>query len=85
MRHVVGEPREFKMTATIDETALNHATKHFEIHAAQRLTAFNFFIVISGAILAAIAASLQKPDEFGLPGAALSLLLVALSFIFLEA
>ena len=53
------------MATGIDELALNHAMKHFEIHAAQRLTAFNFFIVISGAILAAIATILQKPDKFG--------------------
>jgi FtsZ-binding cell division protein ZapB len=65
-----------------DELALNHAMKHFEIHAAQRLTAFNFFIVISGAILAAIATILQKPDKFGWAGIFLGLLLVLLSYIF---
>lgn len=70
------------MSENAEDTALNHATKHFEIHAAQRLTAFNFFIVISGAILAAIAASIQKPEEFALPGAALGVLLAILSAIF---
>ena len=70
------------MSGNVEDTALIHATKHFEIHAAQRLTAFNFFIVISGAILAAIAASFQKPNEFALVGAALGILLVLLSIIF---
>lgn len=70
------------MSESAENIALSHATKHFEIHAAQRLTAFNFFIVISGAILAAIAASIQRPNEFALPGAALSALLVILSAVF---
>lgn len=70
------------MSEKAEETALTHATKHFEIHAAQRLTAFNFFIVISGAILAAMAASLQKPDVLAIPGTALGILLVVLSAIF---
>jgi len=61
---------------------LEHAWRYFELHAGQRLTSFNFFIVMSGAEAAGMAASIQGRVEFSILGAGLGILLVLTSFVF---
>lgn len=56
----------------------DHAWRYFEVHANQRMTVFNFFTVLSGAVVAGIAATMSVPRF----GAALGLTLMILSFIF---
>lgn len=64
------------------EKVLESNLKYFEIHAAQRLTVFNFYVAISGTILAAIAAISQGPQRFALVGVILGVLLTTISFLF---
>ena len=66
------------------EKILESNLKYFEIHAAQRLTVFNFYVALSGTILAGIAAISQGSARFALAGSVLGLLLAAISFVFLK-
>lgn len=65
-----------------ENSALSHGWRYFELHAKQRLVVFNFFVVLSGLIIAGIAASLQGPDRLAILGGALSILLVMVSLLF---
>lgn len=59
-----------------------HAWKYFEIHANQRITIFNYFLAVSGAIAAGLATTLQGSTRFSSLGIALGVLLVLVAFIF---
>jgi hypothetical protein len=61
---------------------LEHGWRYFALHAGQRLTLFNYFIAVSGVILAGGAAALQGTARFSLLGVALGLLLVLLALVF---
>ena len=63
------------------EPMLNHAWSYFQLHAQQRLTAFNFYIVLSSVLTAGLFAALQK-DDIGLVPAAIGFLLGIISFVF---
>ncbi|MGL4573889.1 MAG: hypothetical protein ACRCV9_03780, partial [Burkholderiaceae bacterium] len=62
--------------------AREHAWKYFELHANQRLAIFNFFLVLSGALAAGMAATLQGSQRFSSLGIALGVLLAFVSFLF---
>src|SRR5512139_3850842 len=64
------------------EKMLESNLKYFEIHAAQRLTVFNFYVAISGTMLAGMAAISQASPRFALAGSILGLLLSVISFVF---
>lgn len=71
-------PRQ-SSTADVDWSLVSdHAWRYFELHANQRMAVFNFFTVLSGAVVAGIAAT-QGAPRFGV---ALGLALTILSFIF---
>jgi len=55
----------------IDKVALDHAWNWFNLHAAQRMQTFNFFLVATAFLIAAYAALLEK-----LPLAALAVALI---------
>jgi hypothetical protein len=61
---------------------LDHVGRYFALHSAQRMSLFNFFIVVSGTLGAAVAASLRLPKLFNLLGIAVGVLLAAISFVF---
>jgi hypothetical protein len=61
---------------------LEHAWRYFELHALQRISLFNFFVVISVSVSAGLAACIQKGGLFHLVGAALGAVLVLVSFVF---
>ncbi len=61
---------------------LKHAWHYFELHAAQRLSLFNFFLVLSGVILAGLAACLQLSGSLRLLGTGLGVLLALVAFTF---
>lgn len=61
---------------------LEHEWRYFALHAAQRLTLFNYFIAVSGVILAGGAAALQGTARLSLLGVALGLLLALLALVF---
>ena len=68
-----------EVTAT---QAREHAWKYFELHAHQRIAVFNFFLVLSGALAAGIAATLQGSQRFSALGVVLGILLAFVSFLF---
>lgn len=65
-----------------DDGALAHAWAYFELHAAQRITIFNYFVVFSGILATGLAAAIQAPPRLASVGVALGLLLAALSYLF---
>ena len=66
----------------LDAHSLNYAFKYFELHAAQRMTVFNFFLLLSGALSGGIGASLMGDNVFPLSALFLSALLILLSLVF---
>ena len=65
-----------------DETLRKQAWDYFQMHSGQRLTTFNFYIVISSVITTAFFATLQKEYQVPQLGIALGFLLVFFSFVF---
>jgi ABC-type uncharacterized transport system permease subunit len=61
---------------------LEHAWRYFALHAGQRMSIFNFFLVLSGIVAAGLAACLQRHGPFQLIGVALGVLLALVSFTF---
>jgi hypothetical protein len=59
-----------------------HAWRYFELHANQRISIFNYFLVVSGAIAAGLATTLQGTPRFASLGIVLGGLLVLVSFVF---
>lgn len=64
------------------EALLEHTWRYFELHAKQRITVFNYFLVLSGAVVAGLAATLQGSPRFSFVGAVLGVLLALVSFVF---
>jgi len=65
-----------------DDGALAHAWAYFQLHAAQRITIFNYFVVFSGILATGLAAAIQAPPRLASVGVALGLLLALLSYLF---
>jgi uncharacterized membrane protein YciS (DUF1049 family) len=59
-----------------------HAWRYFEVHSSQRITVFNYFLAVSGATTAGLAATLQGTQRFASLGIALGALLALVAFIF---
>jgi hypothetical protein len=64
------------------QAGLEHAWRYFELHASQRMSVFNYFLVLSGVVAAGLAATLQGSQQLSILGAVLGLLLVLVSFVF---
>src|SRR5688572_25472179 len=62
--------------------AHEHAWRYFSLHAAQRISMFNFFLVVSASGVAGLSACLQIGGVFYLIGTGLGLILVLVSVIF---
>jgi len=62
--------------------AREHVWKYFELHAQQRIAVFNFFLVLSGALAAGMAATLHGSQRLSSLGIALGVLLAFVSFLF---
>lgn len=65
-----------------DETIRKQAWDYFQMHSSQRLTTFNFYIVISSVITTALISTFQKDYKVPLLGIPIGLLLSFFSFIF---
>jgi hypothetical protein len=61
---------------------LDHAWRHFEFHAQQRLSLFNFYIVLCGLLVAAWATAMTATDMLPQIGVFLGALLAFFSFSF---
>jgi hypothetical protein len=66
----------------LKESALEHAWRYFELHANQRMTVFNFFLVLAGLAAAGLAAAVQGSPRFAVLGIVWGLLLALVSFVF---
>jgi hypothetical protein len=64
------------------DKALDHAWRYFALHAQQRISVFNFFIVLSGILATGIGAGLQAGKPMALVVAILGALLALFSFVF---
>ena len=65
-----------------EQGSLDYAFRYFDLHAQQRMTVFNFFLFLSGALAGGIGASLTGDEPFALSGLFLSSLLMLLSLVF---
>lgn len=65
-----------------DKNSLEYALKYFDLHAKQRMTVFNFFFAIAGALIGLIAASLGGYSKYPLAALALSIFLLSLIYLF---
>jgi hypothetical protein len=72
------------MSQAMEETAVarDHAWKYFELHANQRMSTFNFFLILSGLALAGLGACIAGGDTLRTPGMVLGLSLTVISAIF---
>ncbi len=64
------------------ERALDHCWRYFQLHAVQRLTVFNFYVVLAGLVAAGLSATLQGSPRFAMLGVVLGLILSLLSYVF---
>jgi hypothetical protein len=65
-----------------NEALRKQAWDYFQMHSTQRLTTFNFYIVISSVVATALFSTFQKDYKVPVLGIPLGLLLVLFSFIF---
>lgn len=73
----------FNVSALEDDTKLlDHAWRYFELHAKQRLTLFNFFVVLSGLIAAAWGTAMTAEEPLPTVGAIMGIVLAFSSIIF---
>lgn len=62
--------------------SIEHLWRYFQLHSQQRMTVFNFYLVVCGMVAAAIGFSLQQGKEYYYLSSLLSLFLSFISFIF---
>jgi hypothetical protein len=70
------------VSTDLREKAFDHAWRYFELHAAQRMTVFNFFLILAGLVAAGIGTALQASPKLSILAAVLGILLAFLAFIF---
>jgi hypothetical protein len=68
--------------ADIKQQALEHAWKYFELHAAQRLSMFNFFVAFATVALAGLGASLQSDRNHQIAGLLIGIIIPVITFVF---
>ncbi|NWB21035.1 hypothetical protein HX824_10525 [Pseudomonas sp. D4002] len=62
--------------------SLENAWRFFQLHAQQRMTVFNFYLIITGLVAAGIGACVTQEDTLSFAGGALGTFLSLVSFIF---
>jgi len=62
--------------------SFDYALSYFDLHAKQRMTVFNFFLVIAGILTGGIAASLGKESSMPTLSVALSIVLILIAIVF---
>ncbi len=61
---------------------MDHAWRYFELHAGQRMSTFNYFLVVFGIVSAGLAGCLRADGIFRLMGAALGVCLIVVAVAF---
>jgi hypothetical protein len=64
------------------DKALDHAWRYFALHAQQRISVFNFFVVLSGILATGIGAGIQAGKSMASVVAILGALLTLFSYVF---
>lgn len=62
--------------------ALEHAWSYFQLHANQRITVFNYFVIFAGVLATGLASAVQASPRLATVGVVLGLLLSLLSLVF---
>lgn len=62
--------------------SLSHAWNYFQLHAQQRMTVFNFYLVITGLIAAGLGACISQGDKLAPMQGVLGIFLSFITFIF---
>ena len=70
------------MISVSPEDFRKHTWEYFHIHASQRLTTFNFYIVISALLTSGLVATFRNEVKFHEIGIFLGLMLPFISFVF---
>ncbi len=65
-----------------EKDELDHAWRYFQLHAAQRITVFNFYVAASGLVIAGLIYSLRGGEETALYSVIAGIALVLLSVVF---
>jgi hypothetical protein len=65
---------------TVEETTLEYGFRWFEFHAQQRITTFNFYLVIYAGLAGAI--SFMLKEKFQLGSILISLIMIGVSILF---
>jgi hypothetical protein len=73
---------DYTMSPEPDDPLRKQAWDYFALHAQQRLTTLNFYVVLSSALTAAIVASFQKDFKFPLLRGVAGFLLAVFSYAF---
>lgn len=74
---------KLKKDAEVTEKELrDYVWNYFQVHAAQRLTTFNFYIALSTAVTTGLFATLSQAFRVPLLGVVLGILLITFSFVF---
>jgi hypothetical protein len=69
-------------SAVKSQQSLDYAFKYFDLHAKQRMTVFNFFLVIAGILTGGIAAGLGHDPPIPALSVALSVVLILVAIVF---
>ncbi len=64
------------------DQAVEHAWKYFELHSNQRITLFNYFLLIMAGLGTAVGVILQASNKFSYVGVFASIFIIIVSVIF---
>lgn len=64
------------------KVSLENAWRFFQLHAQQRMTVFNFYLIITGLVAAGLSACVIQMEELSLVAGVLGLFLSFVTFIF---
>lgn len=73
---------EERGTGMSEKDMRDHVWAYFQLHAAQRLTTFNFYIALSTVVTTGLFATLHKDFKVPALSVVLSILLIAFSYLF---
>lgn len=62
--------------------SLDHAWRYFALHAGQRMSMFNYFLILFGLVSAGVAGCIRANGLLLLVGAGLGIVLLAVAYVF---
>lgn len=64
------------------DSKIEYVFRYFELHASQRMSTFNFFVVLSGLLISALVKTFENDFNYPQIGYGISLALIIVSLIF---